>query len=232
MFFFPEIIPYFEHSLTHFKQRFDWDCGLSSILMILDEPKRKHFLERFQEICDDGNFGKSTWTIDLCYILKRFEIKHKYMTATIGINPDYNKYSHYNRILEKDEIRILTKFEKAAENGISIQKRSLSNEFLMRHLSNWGPIILLTNASLLTCDICKTNKLSTEFRSCFPFKSGYSGHYIVLTGYNFKVRKFFYRNPANKDRVCVMSYDRMTEARIDNGTDEDVILIYNEKQII
>lgn len=168
--------------------------------MILDETKRKNFLEKFQEICDDGQFGRSTWSIDLCYILKRFDIKHKYMTATIGINPDYNKVSHYNRILEKDEKRILMKFEKAEENGITIQKRSLSNEFLMRHLSNWGPIILLTNASLLSCDICKTNKLSTEFRSCFPFKSGYNGHYIVLCGYNFKVRKFFYRNPANKDR--------------------------------
>lgn len=112
------------------------------------------------------SINSSTWTIDLCFILNRFNIKHKYFTMTIGINPDYATHSYYDKILATDTSRINEKFSKSKELGIDVVKQTLpiSNGFLMEHLAHCGPIILLTNAALLTCDICKYNKLPNDIR--------------------------------------------------------------------
>lgn len=56
------------------------------------------------------------------------------------------------------------KFNKASSCGIPIEIKSVTQQFLQEHLANHGNIILLTNASLLYCDLCKANKLSIELR--------------------------------------------------------------------
>lgn len=58
------------HHVVHFEQRDNWDCGLSCVLMLLSEEKRKYVLQNLEEICQKEGFDKSTWTIDLCYLLK------------------------------------------------------------------------------------------------------------------------------------------------------------------
>lgn len=62
---------YIEHRLEHFRQRYNWDCGVSCVLMLLPVPQREEMLDKFEMICQDEGFNQSTWTIDLCYLLKR-----------------------------------------------------------------------------------------------------------------------------------------------------------------
>lgn len=224
-----ETLPAFvEHPLVHFRQRFEWDCGLSCILMLLGRNEKRQFLDNFQDICDRGGFGESTWTIDLCYVLKDFGIEHKYITTTFGANPSHLGKEYY-KCYNEDEMRVNEKFADASSCGIPIEVQSKSHQFLQEHLANHGNIILLTNASLLFCDLCKTNKLSIELRSCLGLKAAYMGHYIILCGYDQRIRKFLYRNPAFKDRVCFMSFEAMDKARKANGTDEDIILLYDKQ---
>lgn len=64
----------------------------------------------------------------------------------------------------QDETRVNEKFENASRIGIPIEIKSVQTSFLIEHLANHGPIIMLTNASLLHCDLCKANKLSLELR--------------------------------------------------------------------
>ncbi|KAI5638747.1 guanylylate cyclase domain-containing protein [Phthorimaea operculella] len=67
-----EALPkYVLHEVDHYRQRFNWDCGVSCVLMLLPGDQRRQFLENFTDICKDEGFGESTWTIDLCYLLKR-----------------------------------------------------------------------------------------------------------------------------------------------------------------
>lgn len=153
--------------------------------------------------------------------MKRFNVAHKYFTATLGINPSYRSHSYYDKIINKDSVRVYRKFQTAQRDGLHIEKQTcISNEYLMWHLAKHGPIILLTNAALLSCTVCKQNKLSTEIRfvlqilklkilqmkwlnrTCFPvtWKPSYSGHYIVLCGYNRNAGHFLYRNPVKHDR--------------------------------
>lgn len=224
-----ETLPVFtEHTLVHFRQRFDWDCGLSCILMLLGRNERSQFLANFGDICKTGGFGESTWTIDLCYILKDFGFSLKYLTTTFGANPSHVGKQYY-KCFNADETRVNGKFENASVQNIPIEIKSVTNHYLIQHLANHGNIILLTNASLLHCDLCKANKLSMELRHCLGIKPTYSGHYIVLCGYDLRIHKFMYRNPAFKDKICFMSFESMDRARRASGTDEDIILIYDKK---
>lgn len=62
---------YIEHRLDHFTQRYNWDCGVSCVLMLLTPAQREEMLDKFEMICREEGFNQSTWTIDLCYLLKR-----------------------------------------------------------------------------------------------------------------------------------------------------------------
>ncbi|EAA05246.4 AGAP011198-PA [Anopheles gambiae str. PEST] len=214
--YIPDIL---ENPIVHFTQRYDWDCGLACILMVLDRRQRQTFLSQFQQICDEGQFGKSTWTIDLCYVLKDFNVPHRYLTKTIGANPNH-RVNDYYKSYTLDMLRVNNKFRYAEQNGVDVRQCTVNYRFLIDHLGTYGNIILLISASLLYCDLCKFNKLPCEIR--------YMGHYIVLCGYNKKLQKFMYRNPACKDRVCYIPYQALDKARKANGTDEDIILLYDK----
>ncbi|EFA05371.2 protein GUCD1 isoform X1 [Tribolium castaneum] len=211
--------------LLHHKQKYNWDCGISCVLMVLPKKHRHHLLKNFTKVCkEEGVFG-STWTIDLCYLLKRYEVGHVFYTVTLGVHPGYRGNSFYHNILTKDEFRVNQRFETAKASGVLVERASISMQTILDHLIN-GPVIVLTNARLLNCDVCKLNKISSELRKCIPWPMAYQGHYIVLCGYELAARKIHYRNPSFGDRVCVMSVEVLEEARKSYGTDEDVILVY------
>ncbi|XP_039959980.1 protein GUCD1 isoform X1 [Bactrocera tryoni] len=230
-----EAIPDQKHyNLTHYQQRFNWDCGISCIIMILSTSQREVLLHDFDKICAEEGFGSSTWTIDLCFLLQRFQVRHEYYTKTLGIDPSYSEHSYYTKIINKDEKRVTRKFQEARLHGVSVEQRTIEMEQLLQHLGRRGPVILLTNASLLTCEICKKNVL--EKFGCFQLScivnntrtpQSYAGHYIVLCGYDLKSQLVFYHNPEVQDEhVCRCTVAAMDVARKAYGTDEDVILIF------
>lgn len=162
----------------------------------------------------------------MCYLLKTLNVKHKYLTKTIGIDSNYQNHDFYTKTLKKDAQRVHLKFEKAESAGIKIRNRIVDSEFLINHLQLCGPIILLVNHALLSCDLCKLNKLSGELKSCFGLQQKFIGHYIVLCGFNKNNGRFIFRNPSNGDKICMISFEKLDSARTDYGTDEDIILIY------
>lgn len=70
-------------------------------MMVLPPLKRLLFIDRFEEICQCEGFEKSTWTIDLCYILKRFSEDFIFYTSVAGVNPDHTSQYFYENILSK-----------------------------------------------------------------------------------------------------------------------------------
>lgn len=215
--------------LTHYKQRFNWDCGLSCVLMVLPPNERNHFIHNFSTVCSDEGFNRSTWTIDLCYLLHKYRMHHKFFTVTLGVHPGYYGHTFYDKIIKKDEDRINKRFRRARKIGLQIFCASLSIQRIIEHLNSNGPIILLTNSRQLRCVICKINKLSSELRQCLPWPPSYQGHYIVLCGYDSVTERVFYRNPSLNDHVCSMSFAALNEARQSYGTDEDIIFVYHNK---
>lgn len=129
--------------------------------MILATPLREHFLNNFESICKEEGFGSSTWTIDLCYVLHRYQVHHDYYTQTLGVDPSYSQHNYYSQIIDKDEKRVTRRFKEAKAHGLHVEQRTVDIQVIMKHLANKGPVILLTNASLLTCEICKPNALDS-----------------------------------------------------------------------
>lgn len=215
--------------LKHQKQKFNWDCGIACILMVLPPEKRAHLSENFESVCKEEGFGRSTWTIDLCYLLHRYKIKHKYLTQTLGVNPDYRGNPFYDAIIARDGERVKRRFARAGSIGLKITRGQVILKEILNHLDTWGPVIVLTNSRLLKCERCKVNKLQLELRRCLRWTAPppYQGHYIVLCGHAHTVQqgRVFYRNPSLNDHICSMSYESLDAARLCYGTDEDIIFI-------
>ncbi|KAH8420576.1 hypothetical protein KR009_011545 [Drosophila setifemur] len=235
------LLPSKHYNLTHYQQRYNWDCGISCIIMILGTQQREELLNNFEAVCEAEGFGSSTWTIDLCYLLLRYQVRHEYFTRTLGIDPNYTQHSYYAKIIDKDELRVTRKFRDAKFFNLRVEQRTVVMEVVLRHLASHGPVILLTNASLLTCDVCKRNVL--EKFGCFqihciarntrplPDHKRYAGHYVVLCGYDLPSHKIFYHNPEVHDgHICRCNVDSMDTARRAYGTDEDIIFIYESRE--
>ena len=114
------------------------------------------------------------------------------------------------------------------QNGINIQKRSVSTFELLNHVANKGVCIVLIDANILICDICESQScFGKKGRniSCLGIKKPYQGHYVVMSGYKLKEKKIIYRNPGYVDRECVTSFEIFDDARTSYGTDEDVIFV-------
>ena len=211
------------HKVIHYQQKYHWDCGLSCCFMVMKTSDKDFILTNLNKFVQEEGFGESTWTIDLCYVLKRFNVDFIYTTITIGVDPGYIKESFYDKVIARDNDRVNKRFEEAAERKISIIEKASGLGEILLHLQNKGPVIILTNANLLSCSKC--NNLTSWIPSCWSGTPSYQGHYILLVGFNEKSKEILYRNPSLKDKVCVMSFDQLEEARTSYGTDEDVIFV-------
>lgn len=89
---------------------------------------------------------------------------HEYLTLVLGVNQNYGSERYYRNILSKDKDRVNNRFKQASDRGIIVRKGFLRTDDLLTHLAHHGPIILLTNNELLSCDVCKSQKLTNEFR--------------------------------------------------------------------
>lgn len=157
-------------------------------------------------------------------------MRHLYMTTVLGVNQRHENDRYYKNILPKDTERVNARFQEAEQKGVIVDEGALTTNDLIEHLANYGPVILLTNSELLSCDVCKKQKLSNELRGIFPVYTDFSGHYIVLCGYNLRFGKVLYRNPAMSDQICTMTLKQLDAARGAFGTDNDVILMFNQKK--
>ncbi|KAF9404671.1 hypothetical protein HW555_014229, partial [Spodoptera exigua] len=84
---------YVEHNVEHYQQRYNWDCGVSCVLMLLPQEQREEMLNNFEDICEDEGFRQSTWTIDLCYLLKRWARQSEIISSITTIKVNFNKDS-------------------------------------------------------------------------------------------------------------------------------------------
>ncbi|XP_013143970.1 PREDICTED: protein GUCD1 isoform X5 [Papilio polytes] len=209
---------YIEHNIIHYQQCFNWDCGIACVMMLLPTEQRDYLRKHFTKICLDEGFLQSTWTIDLCYLLKRFGIEHCMYTIVKAVNSrrainDGIDYQACKRV----ENRILN----AEEAGICIKEKELTVKEILSHVECKGPAIVLVDSPLLICDLCKHNKMKAEFRRAFGGR--YKGHYILVVGHS--GNKVLYRDPALSARLCATSLARLHAARRAPGTDFDVILV-------
>ncbi|CAL9187942.1 unnamed protein product [Musa hybrid cultivar] len=206
--------------VPHVRQRFDWDCGLACVLMVL----RTIGLEQF-DIHDLEKLCRTTsiWTVDLAYLLHKFSVDFSFLTVTLGANPDYSAESYYREQLQDDIGRVDGLFEKALEAGISIQCRSISaKDISWLILSGQCVAVALVNKIKLSQSWTK----DAHVAECYMSNTDYmAGHYVVICGYDGDNGEFEIRDPASSRKYEKVSMKCLDEARKSYGTDEDILLV-------
>ncbi|KAL6503755.1 Complement component 1 Q subcomponent-binding protein, mitochondrial [Orobanche gracilis] len=161
------------------------------------------------------------WTVDLAYLLQKFSVSFTYCTVTLGANPDFSVETFYKDELPNDLIRVNMLFQEARESGILIEFRSVSAaEISGRILSgNYVAIALVDQYKLSHSgleDVCVS-----DFYDGSP---GYTGHYVVICGYDAVTNEFEIRDPASLMKHERVSSWSLEQAHKSFGTDEDLIL--------
>ncbi|XP_044462302.1 guanylyl cyclase 1 isoform X1 [Mangifera indica] len=208
--------------VPHVNQLFSWDCGLACVLMVLRTIGiNKYDIQGLAELC----CTTSIWTVDLAYLLQKLNIKFSYFTVTFGVNPNYSVETFYKEQLPTDLVRVDMLFQKARGAGINIECRSISRvEISLKILSGNYVAIALVDQYKLSQPWMEEVIVPGLYNNC-----GYTGHYVVICGYDAGADEFEIRDPASSRKHEKVSSKRLEEARKSFGTDEDLLLISLEK---
>ncbi|XP_009351227.2 guanylyl cyclase 1 isoform X1 [Pyrus x bretschneideri] len=209
--------------VPHINQQDSWDCGLACVLMVFRTLGIDNCdIQTLAELCHTN----SIWTVDLAFLLQKFSISFSYYTVTFGANPNYSGETFYKEQLPNDLERVDNLFQKALEAGINIQRRSISREEICFSIlsGKYIAIVLVDQYKLsrsspddvFVSDYCVSN-------------SGYTGHYVVICGYDTTADEFEIRDPACSRKNERISSTCLEEARKSFGTDEDLLLISLKK---
>nr|XP_043616880.1 guanylyl cyclase 1-like [Erigeron canadensis]XP_043616881.1 guanylyl cyclase 1-like [Erigeron canadensis] len=208
--------------VPHIKQKRNWDCGLACVLMVLRTLNIKHFdFEDLEAFCPTI----SIWTVDLAYLLHKLSIRFSYITVTLGANPNFSLETFYEKQLTDDIIRVNMLFQRSQEAGINIECRSIKgDEIALLILSGKHIVIALVDLYILSQPWTKkVDKSDLDSSS-----SSYTGHYIIICGYDARTDEFEIRDPASSRYRETISSRCLEKARISFGTDEDILLIHLE----
>ncbi|XP_074279885.1 guanylyl cyclase 1 [Silene latifolia] len=212
--------------VPHISQLSNWDCGLACILMVLQTMGISNCsLHSLEKLCGT----RSIWTVDLAYLLQSFSVIFSYFTVTLGANPNFSMESYYKDQLPHDLVRVDLLFQKALEAGIKIECRSFSGEEVsILILSGKYIAIALVDHYKLSCS--QSRQEDGGVSDCCLSNIGYTGHYVVICGYDADRDEFEIRDPASSSKYERVYSKHLDEARKSFGTDEDLLLISLEQR--
>ncbi|CAO3597212.1 unnamed protein product [Absidia cylindrospora] len=212
-----------QHVVPHIMQDTNWDCGLACVAMLLHGMNMPTSLEELNKQCE----VESIWTIDLAFLLRKYIQDFTYYTSYIGSRKEYQNTRFYQERFDQDESRVNHLFSIAKTSSIHVVRMILPLGDLKRFLfCQKFAVIVLVNAWFMKCDICKKPH-SDAIAACGQMANdnAYLGHFVVLIGYDPTDDMFIYRDPATRDRFCVISAEDLDHARQAEGTDHDCIVI-------
>ncbi|XP_055260909.1 protein GUCD1 isoform X10 [Moschus berezovskii] len=211
------------------QQLYHWDCGLACSRMVLRYLGQLDDAE-FERALQELRLTRSIWTIDLAYLMRRFGVRHRFCTQTLGVDKGYKNQSFYREHFDTEEARVNQLFAQAETCKVLVEKW-VSVQDIQAHLAQGHVAIVLVNSGVLHCDLCSSPPKYCCFTPsgprCFCRSPDYQGHFIVLRGYSRAAGCVFYNNPAYADPgMCSASVSNFEEARTSYGTDEDILFIY------
>lgn len=209
--------------VPHINQQNTWDCGLACVLMVLRALGACDCsIQELVELC----CTTSIWTVDLAYLLQKFSVSFTYCTVTLGANPDFSVETYYKDQLPSDLLRVNMLFQEARKAGINIECRSVSakeiSDFILS--GKYVAIALVDQHKLSQSqleDVCVS-----DYYSDYP---GYTGHYVVICGYDAATNEFEIRDPASSRKHERVPSWCLEQAHKSFGTDEDFLLISLER---
>lgn len=205
--------------VPHIKQLRSWDCGLACVLMVLRTLGLNHYdLQDLEQLC----CTTSIWTVDLAYLLQKLSIRFSFFTVTLGANPDFSMENFYKEQLANDIGRVDMLFQRSVEEGIKIECRSIKVEEIVFFILSGNYIVI---ALVDQCILSQPWKEDVRMPRFYTGSAAYTGHYVVICGYDAQSNEFEIRDPASSRKSDRISSKCLEEARKSYGTDEDILLV-------
>mmetsp|Transcript_82297 Transcript_82297/g.160583 ORF Transcript_82297/g.160583 Transcript_82297/m.160583 type:complete len:420 (-) Transcript_82297:206-1465(-) len=207
--------------LPHVRQHYSWDCGVACVRMVLSylgNPRSS------QELIDLLG-TRSVWTIDLAVLLRRVggpQLRFLFCTAALGAEDSHSELDMYRSDFDKDERRVNDLFRSAPALGVAYAQVTLEARDLVRLLVT-GRVLLLVLLDVRLVRNRHAQLLASVMMA--PGSSRYTGHYVVVCGYDPNSRQYTYLDPAQAPALFAIDADDLDSARTSVGTDEDVIVI-------
>lgn len=168
----------------------------------------------------------SVWSIDIAYLLKRYNIKATFFTVTKGVRPEYRKQEFYRKQLPEDTKRVNHLFSAAERDGVHVVQRPVAlSEIRHAVLEENKLVLVLMDKRLLKCSMCDINPAPSKGIFSSRNAPGFLGHYVLIYAYHPASDNFLVKDPAAWRDTCVVSADTMEEARQAFGTDQDILFI-------
>ena len=159
----------------------EFDCGIACVRMLYGWSQ-----ESFIPTEEIARIKTPLWTIDLMeQLLMASSLDCHMYTLALGVQEYHADIEWYEKCNSKgDETRIQSLFKKCVDNKWPVHKGKVSMATIIQLLEKGCIIILLVNSVSLSIE---RKPKSTE---------NYVGHFIVVTSYDKKFRKFFYLDPS------------------------------------
>lgn len=212
--------------VPHVRQSYNWDCGLACVLMVLKAAGvHTEDLASLRAAC----CTTSIWTVDLAYLLRRSGLSVELMTITLGANPDYASEGFYKEHIQEDGSRVERLFRDASAAGIKVTRKSMGcRELKDRMLLGSTLVIALVDKTRLAghAGVAAGHKaVSLGMSVRMMIAPGYTGHYIVVCGYDSETDRFMIQDPASSAQLDSVPTSSLEAARHAYGTDEDLLLV-------
>jgi hypothetical protein len=158
----------------------------------------------------------SIWTVDLAYIMRRCGLAFSFYTVMEGVRDSYSEEVFYAQDLDVDRQRVTRLFREAHSAGVDIRTSSMSSSQLAEALFEAQLAIVLTDRRLLQV---------IDFQSVAVDGSSFTGHYVVVAGFDRTTSTFDVVDPACSVPRYTVPAEQLDRARTAFGTDEDLLLV-------
>ncbi|KAL0018589.1 hypothetical protein WJX77_002963 [Trebouxia sp. C0004] len=216
-------------ALPHVQQSFNWDCGLACALMVLKSLGVSYLnMASLRSLCSTT----SVWTVDLAHLMRHFGLDVTLATIMVGANPGYFREGFYMENMEEDQCRVTQLFKEAERAGINVDQRSVPlKELQACMLAGSHLIIALVDKQRLCNGLMWSRPASLQIGGAnrMPIICGYgeayTGHYVVICGYNADTDSFILQDPAAGCCNITVTSAIFENARKAYGTDEDLLIV-------
>lgn len=129
---------------------------------------------------------------------------------------------HQQQREEQHELQHEPQLDQQQQQHVAMRRPASPSAARPGSIRGYGAWILRVLQDNLRTTIAVSNTVSAI--PATPISS-YSGHYIVLVGYEAATDEYVYRDPASSSARCLVTAHGLERARRAVGTDEDIIFV-------
>jgi len=191
-----------------YQQTSKLNCGPTALRMAFDYLGSSKDLKLIEEKTGISE-GKAVSTINLAITARELGFNVDFYSKQLYFNEEHLKKDFYKQHADitsmNESIKIVNK---AREIGVNLHEETMTLDELLNKVNEKSAIIALIDWSVISG------------------KNGYQGHFVPIIGYDKENVYIHNQSLTNPQESMKITRDLFDKARIADGTDEDLVIIY------